>query len=153
MTGSPVGWTASPPRAQVIHIDIDAAEVGKNRVPDVPVVSDVRLALEALLQASVGEGSNRRTDAWLERIDTWKHHYPLVIPQPTGEIAPQEVVIALRELAPEAFFTTDVGQHQMWAAQFLRTDPDAGSAAPAWAPWASACPPPWGSKPPSPTSG
>lgn len=111
------------PRAQVIHIDIDAAEVGKNRVPEVPVVSDVKQALEALLQASVGEGSNRRTDAWLERIDTWKHHYPLVIPQPTGEIAPQEVVIALRELASEAFFTTDVGQHQMWAAQFLRNGP------------------------------
>ncbi len=111
------------PRAQVIHIDIDAAEVGKNRVPEVPVVSDVKQALEALLQASVCEGSNRRTDAWLERIDTWKHHYPLVIPQPTGEIAPQEVVIALRELASEAFFTTDVGQHQMWAAQFLRNGP------------------------------
>ncbi len=111
------------PRAQVIHIDIDAAEVGKNRVPEVPVVSDVKQALEALLQSSVGEGSNRRTDAWLERIDTWKHHYPLVIPQPTGEIAPQEVVIALRELASEAFFTTDVGQHQMWAAQFLRNGP------------------------------
>ncbi|KEF43208.1 MAG: acetolactate synthase catalytic subunit [Cyanobium sp. CACIAM 14] len=111
------------PRAQVIHIDIDAAEVGKNRVPDVPVVSDVRLALQGLLQASVGEGSNGRTDAWLERIETWKHHYPLVVPEPTGEIAPQEVVIALRDLAPEAFYTTDVGQHQMWAAQFLRTGP------------------------------
>jgi acetolactate synthase-1/2/3 large subunit len=107
----------------VIHIDIDAAEVGKNRVPEVPVVSDVRQALVALLQASVDEGSNGRTDAWLERIDTWKHHYPLVIPEPTGEIAPQEVVIALRDLAPEAFYTTDVGQHQMWAAQFLRNGP------------------------------
>jgi acetolactate synthase-1/2/3 large subunit len=111
------------PRAQVIHIDIDAAEVGKNRVPEVPVVADVRQALQALLQASVGETSNGRTDAWLERIDTWKHHYPLVIPDPVGEIAPQEVVIALRDLAPGAFFTTDVGQHQMWAAQFLRNGP------------------------------
>ncbi len=111
------------PRAQVIHIDIDAAEVGKNRVPEVPVVADVRQALQALLQASEGEGSRGRTDAWLERIDTWKRHYPLVIPEPTGEIAPQEVVIALRDLAPEAFYTTDVGQHQMWAAQFLRNGP------------------------------
>ncbi len=111
------------PRAQVIHIDIDAAEVGKNRVPEVPVVSDVKQALQAMLEASSGEGSKGRTDAWLERIDTWKHHYPLVIPDPTGEIAPQEVVIALRELAPEAFYTTDVGQHQMWAAQFLRNGP------------------------------
>jgi acetolactate synthase-1/2/3 large subunit len=111
------------PRAQVIHLDIDAAEVGKNRVPDVPVVADVKAALQALLAASAGEGSRGRTEAWLERIDAWKHHYPLVVPTPEGEIAPQEVVIALRELAPEAFYTTDVGQHQMWAAQFLRTGP------------------------------
>ncbi len=111
------------PRAQVIHIDIDAAEVGKNRVPEVPVVADVKLALDQLLAASVGEGSAGRTDAWLERIDTWKHHYPLVVPAPEGEIAPQEVVTLLQELAPSAYITTDVGQHQMWAAQFLHTGP------------------------------
>jgi acetolactate synthase-1/2/3 large subunit len=111
------------PRAQVIHIDVDAAEVGKNRLPEVPVVADVKTALAALLEASEGEDSQGRTDAWLERIGTWKHHYPLVVPQPEGEIAPQEVVVALRDLAPGAFYTTDVGQHQMWAAQFLRNGP------------------------------
>ena len=111
------------PRARVIHIDIDAAEVGKNRLPDVPIVADVRAALEALLAAAGPGGEARRTDAWLHRIDTWKHHYPLVVPSPQGEIAPQEVVVALRELAPDAYYTTDVGQHQMWAAQFLRTGP------------------------------
>jgi len=111
------------PRAQVIHIDIDAAEVGKNRVPEVPVVADVKQALEQLLAASEGEGSTGRTEAWLERINTWKHHYPLVVPAPEGEIAPQEVVTLLQELAPSAYITTDVGQHQMWAAQFLHTGP------------------------------
>jgi len=112
------------PRARVIHIDIDAAEVGKNRLPDVPIVADVRDALRALLAASDDAAAPAgRTDAWLHRIDTWKHHYPLVVPSPQGEIAPQEVVVALRELAPDAFYTTDVGQHQMWAAQFLRTGP------------------------------
>ncbi|WP_411867262.1 biosynthetic-type acetolactate synthase large subunit [Vulcanococcus limneticus] len=111
------------PRAQVIHIDIDAAEVGKNRVPEVPVVADVKQALEQLLAASEGEGSAGRTEAWLERINTWKHHYPLVVPAPEGEIAPQEVVTLLQELAPSAYITTDVGQHQMWAAQFLHTGP------------------------------
>jgi acetolactate synthase-1/2/3 large subunit len=111
------------PRAQVIHIDIDAAEVGKNRVPEVPLVADVKAALDALLVASAHERSPGRTEAWLERIDTWKRHYPLVVPSPQGEIAPQEVVVALREIAPTAFFTTDVGQHQMWAAQFLRNGP------------------------------
>ncbi len=111
------------PRAQVIHIDIDAAEMGKTRLPDVAVVSDVKAALEALLAASSGETSEGRTEAWLERINTWKHHYPLVVPSPEGQIAPQEVVVALRELAPDAFYTTDVGQHQMWAAQFLHNGP------------------------------
>ena len=111
------------PRARVIHIDIDAAEVGKNRLPEVPVVADVKAAVDALLAASAGEEANGRTEAWLQRIDSWKQHYPLVVPAPTGEIAPQEVVVALRELAPQAYYTTDVGQHQMWAAQFLRNPP------------------------------
>jgi acetolactate synthase-1/2/3 large subunit len=111
------------PRAQVIHIDIDAAEVGKNRVPEVPIVADVRQALQALLAASAGETCEGRTEPWLSRIDTWRRHYPLVVPAAEGEIAPQEVVVALRQLAPTAYYTTDVGQHQMWAAQFLRNAP------------------------------
>ena len=111
------------PRAQVIHIDIDAAELGKTRTPDVPVVADVKAALDAMLAASSGEDSAGRTEAWLERIDSWKQHYPLVVPAPEGEIAPQEVVAMLQELAPNAYVTTDVGQHQMWAAQFLHTGP------------------------------
>ena len=111
------------PRAQVIHIDIDAAELGKTRTPDVPVVADVKAALEAMLNASSGENSSGRTEAWLERIQSWKQHYPLVVPAPEGDIAPQEVVALLQELAPQAYITTDVGQHQMWAAQFLHTGP------------------------------
>ena len=111
------------PRARVIHIDIDAAEMGKTRLPDVAVVADVKQALEALLTSSSGETSGGRTDAWLERIATWKQHYPLVVPAPEGQIAPQEVVSLLQELAPRAYITTDVGQHQMWAAQFLHTGP------------------------------
>jgi acetolactate synthase-1/2/3 large subunit len=92
-------------------------------VPDVPIVADVHQAITALVAASAGEAPSGRTEAWLERIASWKHHYPLVIPTPEGEIAPQEVVIALQELAPRAYVTTDVGQHQMWAAQFLHTGP------------------------------
>ena len=111
------------PRAQVIHIDIDAAEMGKTRLPDVALVADVQAALAALLAASAQDSSEGRTEAWLQRIETWKQHYPLVVPAPEGDIAPQEVVVALRELAPDAFYTTDVGQHQMWAAQFLHNGP------------------------------
>jgi acetolactate synthase-1/2/3 large subunit len=119
------------PRAQVVHIDIDAAEVGKTRIPEVAVVSDVRLALDALLNAAQAMAAHQdgggiqqgRTAPWLERIASWKRHYPLVTPTPEGEIAPQEVVIALQELAPKAYYTTDVGQHQMWAAQYLHNAP------------------------------
>ena len=111
------------PRAQVIHIDIDAAEMGKTRLPDVALVADVQAALAALLAASPQDSSEGRTEAWLQRIDSWKQNYPLVVPAPEGEIAPQEVMVALQELAPDAFYTTDVGQHQMWAAQFLHNGP------------------------------
>lgn len=111
------------PRAQVIHIDIDAAEMGKTRLPDVALVADVQAALAALLAASAQDSSEGRTEAWLQRIDSWKQNYPLVVPTPEGDIAPQEVIVALRELAPDAFYTTDVGQHQMWAAQFLHNGP------------------------------
>ncbi|MFN9659038.1 MAG: biosynthetic-type acetolactate synthase large subunit [Cyanobacteriota bacterium] len=111
------------PRARVIHIDIDAAEVGKNRRPDVPIIADVNAALVGLLALCASDAGKGRTTAWLSRIAQWKHHYPLVVPAPEGEIAPQEVVVALRELAPQAYITTDVGQHQMWAAQFLPTGP------------------------------
>ncbi|MDA0717485.1 MAG: biosynthetic-type acetolactate synthase large subunit [Cyanobacteria bacterium] len=111
------------PRAQVIHIDIDAAEMGKTRLPDVALVADVQAALAALLAASTRDSSEGRTEAWLQRIDSWKQHYPLLVPDPEGDISPQEVIVALRELAPDAFYTTDVGQHQMWAAQFLHNGP------------------------------
>ncbi len=111
------------PRARVIHIDIDAAEVGKNRAPDVGIVADVRLALQALLAASTADSHDHRTAAWLERIDEWRRRYPLTVPTPEGEIAPQEVMLALRDLAASAVVTTDVGQHQMWAAQYLHNGP------------------------------
>jgi acetolactate synthase I/II/III large subunit len=110
------------PRAQVIHIDIDAAEVGKTRLPDVPVVGDVRQALTALL--ALPRREQRRSHGGLAGADRQlEAALPLVVPAPEGEIAPQEVVIALRELAPDAFYTTDVGQHQMWAAQYLHNGP------------------------------
>lgn len=77
------------PRAQVIHIDIDAAELGKTRIPDVPVVADVKAALDAMLIASSGEDSAGRTEAWLERISSWKQHYPLVVPAPKATSHPK----------------------------------------------------------------
>ncbi len=113
-------------RAKVIHIDIDPAEVGKNRAPEVPIVGDVRQVLEQLLHR-VREldypATTGRTIPWLERIDRWRHDYPLIVPYPENTISPQEVIVEVGRQAPHAYYTTDVGQHQMWAAQFLKNGP------------------------------
>ena len=112
--------------AKVIHIDIDPAEVGKNRTPDVPIVGDIKQVLIQLLQRvqELGLGGNpEQTRAWLETIDCWRTDNPLVAPKYEGLLAPQEVVVECRRQAPDAYYTTDVGQHQMWAAQFLNNLP------------------------------
>lgn len=113
-------------RAKVIHIDIDPAEVGKTRVPDVPIVGDVKQVLMELLDRvhDLAIVSNpAQTAAWHEQINQWKADYPLVVPSYDDEIAPQEVIVELGRQAPDAYYTTDVGQHQMWAAQFLKNGP------------------------------
>jgi acetolactate synthase-1/2/3 large subunit len=113
-------------RAKVIHIDIDPAEVGKNRAPEVPIVGDVRHVLEQLLHR-VREldypATPGKTSAWLERIDRWRQDYPLSVPHPENTLSPQEVIVEVGRQAPHAYYTTDVGQHQMWAAQFLKNGP------------------------------
>jgi acetolactate synthase I/II/III large subunit len=111
-------------RAKVVHIDIDPAEVGKNRVPEVPIVGSVQPVLQELLRlAQFSEVKHPDTQEWLTRINRWKEDYPLVVPYPEGKLSPQEVINALGEMAPDGYFTTDVGQHQMWAAQFLKNGP------------------------------
>ena len=113
-------------RAKVIHIDIDPAEVGKNRVPEVPIVGDVRRVLQDMM-ARISEmhlvADRGQTADWLAQINRWKGDYPLTVPIYPDQISPQEVIAALGEAAPDAYFTTDVGQHQMWAAQFLKNGP------------------------------
>lgn len=112
--------------AQVIHLDIDPAEVGKNRTPQVPIVGDVRQVLIDMLRRSqeLGlSGKPDRTTEWLKRIDRWRSDYPLMVPQYEDSISPQEVIVELGRQAPDAYYTTDVGQHQMWAAQFLKNGP------------------------------
>lgn len=112
--------------AKVIHIDIDPAEVGKNRAPEVPVVGDVRTCLQQMLDrvAELGIPKNEeRTKAWLERIKDWRKTYPLVVPRYDDFLSPQEVIVEIGKQAPYAYYTTDVGQHQMWAAQFINYGP------------------------------
>lgn len=113
-------------RAKVIHIDIDPAEVGKNRVPEVPIVGDVRQVLQDLLQRDTEDAkpiNPDQTRVWRKRIDRWRRDYPLVVPRYTDVLSPQEVIAEVGRQAPHAFYTTDVGQHQMWAAQFLTMGP------------------------------
>lgn len=112
-------------KAQVIHIDIDPAEVGKVRSPEVPVNGDVKMVLQQLLAKVKAQGApdTERTKAWRDRINTWKKDYPLVAPTYPDQISPQSVIVELAEQAPHAYYTTDVGQHQMWAAQFLKNGP------------------------------
>ncbi|WP_289501546.1 biosynthetic-type acetolactate synthase large subunit [Gloeocapsopsis sp. IPPAS B-1203] len=112
--------------AKVIHVDIDPAEVGKNRTPDVPIVGDVRNVLKELLrriQAVRISGTPNQTQEWLNRINRWREDYPLVVPHHEHSIAPQEVIFEVGRQAPDAYYTTDVGQHQMWSAQFLKNGP------------------------------
>jgi acetolactate synthase-1/2/3 large subunit len=112
--------------AKVIHIDIDPAEVGKNRTPDVPIVGDVRQVLVDMLgrcHKTNDHVNYNQTQPWLERINRWKQDYPLVVPQYSDSMSPQEVINEIGKMAPDAYYTTDIGQHQMWAAQFLKNGP------------------------------
>ena len=113
-------------RAHVIHIDIDPAEVGKNRAPEVPIVGDVRQVLSDLLRRYEEvdiPAEPTQTREWRARIDRWREDYPLQVPQYPDSLSPQEVIVELARQAPAAYYSTDVGQHQMWSAQFLKNGP------------------------------
>ncbi|HUS75296.1 MAG TPA: acetolactate synthase large subunit [Methanothrix sp.] len=103
------------PRARIIHIDVDPAEIGKNVRVDIPVVGDAKNALLGLIK---GVGPKARCK-WNEKIEAWKKDYPLRYIPDMNVIKPQFVIEKLCEIAPEAIITTEVGQNQMWAAQFF----------------------------------
>lgn len=106
------------PHAQVIHIDIDAAEIGKNVRVNVPIVGDVRMVLEELVPRVETRSSRPE---WLGKIEEWKRKYPLSYQQGEDVIKPQFVVEQIYEATKgEAIITTEVGQNQMWAAQFYK---------------------------------
>jgi len=112
--------------AKVIHIDIDPAEVGKNRLVNVPIVGDVRQVLEQLLQRAKElnlPNNPKQTEEWVARVNRWAKEYPLEVPHYPEVLSPQEVIVEISRQAPYAYYTTDVGQHQMWAAQFLKVGP------------------------------
>ena len=109
--------------AQVIHVDIDPAEVGKNRSPQIGIVGEVREIVSELLQY-IKENlklNHDQTQPWRKRLNRWKNEYPLLVPKNAQTLSPQEVISEINKYSPDAYWTTDVGQHQMWAAQFVRT--------------------------------
>jgi acetolactate synthase-1/2/3 large subunit len=112
------------PDAAVIHADIDPAEISKNRTADVPIVGDAREVIGDLIVAVEAEheaGHRGDYSEWVAQLDRMKATYPLGYDAPQdGSLAPQYVVERLGEIAgPEAIIAAGVGQHQMWAAQFI----------------------------------
>jgi acetolactate synthase-1/2/3 large subunit len=131
---------AFAPHAKVIHVDIDKAEIGKVRRPDVGIVADCRLATEALVsalqpRAAAGELGEGRIAPWMHQIRQWQERFPLAYDQPsdtepmTGSgagsarpmLKPQFVLETLRDNTPAGtILASGVGQHQMWASQYWR---------------------------------
>ncbi|MBU6338006.1 MAG: biosynthetic-type acetolactate synthase large subunit [Acidobacteria bacterium] len=109
------------PNAKFIHIDIDPAEISKNVPAHIPIVGDVKSILPALTKEYRAlDADTTRLDPWLEKIEGWKEKYPLSYEDSSdNEIKPQYMIEALYEATGgEAIVTSDVGQHQMWVAQY-----------------------------------
>jgi len=118
---------AFAPHAKVIHVDIDPAEVGKIRTPEVPIVGDVKRVLgklnKAIVENPVPADEVRTTArrAWWKQIRAWKEEHPLQAVTSDTEIKPQHLMAELDRLSQgNAIVCSDVGQHQMWAAQLVR---------------------------------
>jgi acetolactate synthase-1/2/3 large subunit len=132
--------SAFAPDAKVIHVDIDAAELGKVRRPDVAIAGDCRLVIEELLRALEALGLGASGDSsvvggtpaaarpdlapWMAQLRTWQQEFPLAYDQqPGGALKPQYVVETLRDATPDdTIVVAGVGQHQMWASQYWKFD-------------------------------
>jgi acetolactate synthase-1/2/3 large subunit len=113
------------PGATIVHADIDPAEISKNRVADVPIVGDAKEVISELVIAVEAEKTaGRRPDlgAWWSELDSLRSRYPLgYTAPPPGEISPQHVIQRIGQISgPESLYVAGVGQHQMWAAQFIQ---------------------------------
>ena len=119
--------SAFAPDAKIIHVDIDPAEQGKVRRPDVPIVGDCRLVIEELVREIrnllSSDTTQADTSAWRSRISGWREQFPLSYEQsePGDALKPQFCLERLRDSAPEdTILVSGVGQHQMWSSQYWR---------------------------------
>jgi len=117
---------AFAPHAKVIHVDIDPAEVGKIRNPEVPIVGDVKKVLIKILEdmkATIADKAINEASraAWREQVVAWKREHPLEPSMSPDAIKPQHLMAEINRLSGgEAIVCSDVGQHQMWAAQLIK---------------------------------
>ncbi len=105
------------PKAQIVHIDVDTASISRNVVVDVPVVADAGVALDKLLEWA----EPKRTESWLKQIQAWDEENPLAMRRDRG-MSPQMIMEHINQEFPHSIYVTDVGQHQMWATQYLELD-------------------------------
>ena len=117
-TGGAEGFA---PHARVIHIDIDPAEIGKNRKADIPIVGDAQTVLSSIVAELEKSTLEPKTKKWLAQVAAWKEEYPFSYKQNSADISPEHVLQLLAEKVEgtNVIYTTDVGQHQMWATQYL----------------------------------
>jgi len=112
--------------AEVIHIDIDPAEISKNRCPQLSILGDLKKVCLEILKELRRENfiDCDQTKSWLKRIYKWKEKYPLFLNNYKSDIlSPQASINFIGKTFPLSFFTTDVGQHQMWSAQLINCQP------------------------------
>jgi len=112
--------------AEVIHMDIDAAEISKNRNPQLSLVGDLKKGLNEFLKILRKENFREmhQSKNWLKRIEKWKKLYPIYSSNYSfTSFSPQEAIFSTGNFFSKAFFTTDVGQHQMWSAQLINCQP------------------------------
>jgi acetolactate synthase-1/2/3 large subunit len=119
--------SAFAPHAKVIHVDVDPSEIGKNRAADLPIVGDLKRVAGKLLkfveesENAPGAGVLEARKAWWTRVRGWKQEHPLEPAMGDTVIKPQQVIAEIDRIsAGNAIVTSDVGQHQMWLAQFMR---------------------------------
>ena len=106
------------PHAKIVHVDVDTAAISRNVVVDVPIVADANLAIDKLLEWA----EPQKTDKWMAEIAEWDQENPLEMRRDKG-MTPQMIMERINEAFGEAIITTDVGQHQMWAAQYIEVTP------------------------------
>lgn len=102
------------PNAKIVHVDIDTASISRNVVVDVPIVADAKLAIEKLLEWA----EPQKTDKWRKSIAEWETQNPLQMRRDRG-LTPQMIMEGINETFDEGIIVTDVGQHQMWASQYI----------------------------------